>query len=243
MLLEWKSCNCTDTTINSQFEALEQSVIQLLSEEIKRPGPVTKRLSMPMQQLIALNRGFYAVDLYLRRQSSVLREGIKELHVSEEPLFYVRQGINLFWFMFHHYFYFPYIKVSTMIVNTILEMCKEFSEQIDYYPLILQWSFRELNVLISLVRRHVLEAAPTMTVLAHTWRILTGKCALLAASGIDLSFEVNRLATPSLQAALDNNFRNIIESHRLRIAVRTYLFYTWTLLTFNVYRTMGDLSI
>jgi len=115
------------------------------------------------------------------RRSAALRETVRELQVSEEPLFYVR-------------------KLSTIIVNDIVEVRKEFLGQTDYYPLILQWSSREMSILILLVRRHVIDVSPTITVLAHTWRILMGKCQILASNGIDLIFEVNSLASSSLKS-------------------------------------------
>jgi hypothetical protein len=37
--------------------------------------------------------------------------------------------------------------------------------------------------------------------------------------GLDLSFEVNRLAAPSLKSALKTNFENILESIKLRNSV------------------------
>jgi hypothetical protein len=46
-----------------------------------------------------------------------------------------------------------------------------------------------------------------------------GKCAQLIPIGLDLSFEVNRLAAPSLKSALQTNFENILESIKLRNSV------------------------
>lgn len=64
-----------------------------------------------------------------------------------------------------------------------------------------------------------LQVAPTIAVLAHTWRILMSHCKSLCAIGIDLSFEVHHLLVPSLMSAIETNFDNIIESIRLRISV------------------------
>ncbi|KAL3084942.1 hypothetical protein niasHS_010011 [Heterodera schachtii] len=200
MLLEWKSCQCKDASLNAKFAAIEKQVVELLTEDIKRPGSLhgsPRTLSQPIQQLIALGRTVYAVELYLRCRSVALRAAARELTISEEPLSYVRQ-------------------VSGLFVNDILEVCQELSPHRDQLCQVLTWSSRELSVLLSLIRRHVIEVAPTMAVLTHTWRILMSKCAQLVPIGLDLSFEVNRLAAPSLKNALEANFGNILDSIRLR---------------------------
>lgn len=70
----------------------------MLSDEIRRPralhGGAKAVLSKPVNLLTSLNRGLYAVDLYLKRRSSALRAAARELTVSEEPLSYVREGIT-----------------------------------------------------------------------------------------------------------------------------------------------------
>uniref|UniRef100_A0A914HD47 Exocyst component Exo84 C-terminal domain-containing protein n=1 Tax=Globodera rostochiensis TaxID=31243 RepID=A0A914HD47_GLORO len=201
MLLEWKSCQCNDSALNAKFGVIEKQVVELLTEDIKRPGGALhgtpRTLSQPFQQLIALGRTVYAVELYLRCRSVMLRAAARELVVSEEPLSYVRQ-------------------VSGLFVNDILEVCQELAPHRDQLCQVLTWSSRELSVLLSLIRRHVIEVAPTMAVLTHAWRILMSKCAQLVPIGLDLSFEVNRLAAPSLKSALETNFANILDSIRLR---------------------------
>lgn len=104
-----------------------------------------------------MGRGVYAVDLYLRRRGTFLRMSTSEL-VSEEPLSYVRQSklnykkkifckktINL-----------SYL-VSTLFVNEIIDVANEFHNQRQHYCLVLQWSSSELSILLSMIRRHVIE--------------------------------------------------------------------------------------
>ncbi|KAH7728570.1 Protein EXOC-8 a [Aphelenchoides avenae] len=201
MLSEWKSVKCMDAGINAKFAALEKIVVDMLTNEVRRPGALhggARALSRPLALLTALGKATYATDIYLKRRSTSLRASARELTISEEPLSYVKQ-------------------VSSLFINEILDVCKEFSAQTQNYCLVLQWSSSELSVLLSLVRRHVVEVAPTMAVLAHAWRILVGQCDRLVPAGIDLSFEVHRLLAPSLTTALETNFANIIDSVRLRI--------------------------
>lgn len=108
-------------------------------------------------------------------------------------------------------------------MNEIIEVAEEFKNQPKCYCLVLQWSSAELSLLLSLIRRNVIEVAPTMAVLARTWGILLTQCDKLADLGIDLIFEVHRLLSPALKTALTTNFNNIIESIRLRISV-SFLF-------------------
>lgn len=200
MLLEWKSCSDgIDPAINAKFVAIEKQVVKMLTEDLKRSGAWhgSQSLSQPIQQLIALGRIPYAIELYLRRRSAMLRTLSREFTVTEEPLSYVRQ-------------------VSGLFINDIIEVCSELSQYRAQLCLVLAWSSRELNVLLSLIRRHVIEVAPTMAVLTNAWRILIGKCSRLTAIGLDLSFEINRLAAPSLRNALKINFDNIFESIKLR---------------------------
>uniref|UniRef100_A0A914E4H4 Exocyst component Exo84 C-terminal domain-containing protein n=1 Tax=Acrobeloides nanus TaxID=290746 RepID=A0A914E4H4_9BILA len=203
MILEWKSCDCKDPAINAKFASLEQTVVKMLSEEIRRPralhGGAKAVLSRPLNLLKNLDRETYAVDLYLKRRSSALRAAARELTVSEEPLSYVRQASKLF-------------------VNEIVEVADEFKNQPKCYCLVLQWCSGELSLLLSLVRRNVIEVAPTMAVCVRTWCILLTQCDKLTVIGLDLSFEVHRLLAPALKTALTTNFTNIIESMRLRIS-------------------------
>jgi hypothetical protein len=63
-----------------------------------------------------------------------------------------------------------------------------------------------------------------MAVLSRTWNILVGECDRLTMSGIDLTFEINRLLASSLRTALETNFTNIFESIRLRTQVSYVIF-------------------
>uniref|UniRef100_A0A915N0A6 Exocyst complex component 8 n=1 Tax=Meloidogyne javanica TaxID=6303 RepID=A0A915N0A6_MELJA len=177
-----------------------EEVVQILTDDLKRFSSVyggSKVLAQPLQQLIALGRSTYAIELYLKKRSAVLRTAARELIISEEPLSYVRQ-------------------VSGLFINDIVEVCTELSIYPKQLCLIIAWSSRELGILLSLIRKNVIEVAPTMAVLTNTWRILVGKCSHLSYIGLDLSFEINRLAAPSLRTALQANFDNILESIKLR---------------------------
>ncbi|KAI6222041.1 Exocyst complex component 8 [Aphelenchoides besseyi] len=199
MLSEWKQCGCKDVELNSKFTEVEKEVVRMLSDDIRRPHHGGARaLSKPLSLLKQLNRATYATDLYLKRRSTFLSAKARELTISEDPLSYVRQ-------------------VAKMFVNEILDVLNEFKTQPTEYCLVQQWSCGEMSLLLSLIRRHVIEVAPTMAVLARTWSILLVECDRLADAGIDLSFEVHRLLAPSLRTALETNFANIIESIRLRI--------------------------
>jgi len=139
------------------------------------------------------------MDLFLKRRSKALRHAADELAVSEEPLSYVKQ-------------------ISATFVNGILDVTKGTLNQQKSLCQILQFASSELKLLLNLIRRNVVEVAPTMAVLAHTWRILMDQCRRLAEAGLDLTFEVHRLLAPSLQSALESNFANIFESVKLRIS-------------------------
>lgn len=78
------------------------------------------------------------MDLYLKRRSTCLNTKARELTISEDPLSYVRQ-------------------VSTLFINEILDVVEEFVQQKEKYCLILQWSSSEIFLLLSLIRRHVIE--------------------------------------------------------------------------------------
>lgn len=143
MLNEWKQCACTDTDLNSRFSALEKIVVKMLSDEVRRPGALhggARALSKPLNLLKQLNRATYAMDLYLKRRSTFLSGRARELTISEDPLFYVRQ-------------------VSTLFVNEILDVSNEFSQQQDKFCLVLHWSCSELCLLLSLIKRHVIEVS------------------------------------------------------------------------------------
>lgn len=42
-------------------------------------------------------------------------------------------------------------------MNEILDVANEFSDQRQHYCLVLQWSSGELSILLSMIRRHVIE--------------------------------------------------------------------------------------
>ncbi|CAD5206066.1 unnamed protein product [Bursaphelenchus okinawaensis] len=201
LLMETKTAKCTDPELKARIGAYEKQIIKTLSDEIKRPGALhggAKALHRPLTLLKSLGRSTYAIDLYLKRRSSALSQRAREFTISEEPLSYVRH-------------------VSTVFISAILEVITEFKKEKEDYCLVVQWACSELSLLLSLIRRHVLEVAPTMAVLTNAWRILAGELEILRYEGLDLSFEVNRLLAPSLRTALESNFTNIIESTRLRI--------------------------
>uniref|UniRef100_A0A915PWW9 Exocyst complex component 8 n=1 Tax=Setaria digitata TaxID=48799 RepID=A0A915PWW9_9BILA len=173
-----------------------------MEHAVRRPGALhggPRAVRKAINLLTVLGRASQAVDLYLRKRSTVLRTTTRELTMSEEPLSYVRQ-------------------LSQQFLDVISDVVKEFSMQPEHFSLILHWCSGELSVMLSLIRRHVIAVAPTMAVLAHTWRILMTHCDSLVAVGVDLSFEVHRLLAPSLKIAVETNFANIIESVRLRVA-------------------------
>lgn len=98
MLLEWKSCDCQDATINAKFTTLERTIVKMLSDEVKQPGALhggSRALSKPISLLISLNQPVYAMELYLKRRREDLRGQARELTISEEPLSYVRQSAFL----------------------------------------------------------------------------------------------------------------------------------------------------
>ncbi|EJD74379.1 hypothetical protein LOAG_18298 [Loa loa] len=216
LITEWRSCNTREAAIDAQLTLRETQIVQLLSEEasdsetfqilseklVRRPGALhggPRAVKKAINLLTMLGRASQAVDLYLRKRSTVLRATTRELTMSEEPLSYVRQ-------------------LSQQFLDVISDVVKEFLMQPGHFSLILHWCSAELSVMLSLIRRHVIEVAPTMAVLAHTWRILMVHCDNLIAVGVDLSFEVHRLLAPSLKIAVETNFTNIIESIRLRVS-------------------------
>ncbi|KAI6234482.1 Exocyst complex component 8 [Aphelenchoides fujianensis] len=190
MLLEWKQVGCTNPKLNAQFMEVEKDVVRLLSDDVRRPGALhggARSLSKPLNLLKQLNRATYATGL---RRSTFLSAKARELTISEDPLSYVRH-------------------VGSLFVNEILDVLNGFLGQ--------RSDCGELSLLLSLIRRHVVEVAPTIAVLARTWSILLNECERLTEAGIDLSFEVHRLLAPSLRTALETNFTNILETIRLRI--------------------------
>uniref|UniRef100_A0A914XW95 Exocyst component Exo84 C-terminal domain-containing protein n=1 Tax=Panagrolaimus superbus TaxID=310955 RepID=A0A914XW95_9BILA len=202
MINDFKGVNCKDSVVNSKWAAIERTVVKMLSDEIRSPGALhggSKVIQRNMDLLCSLNRATYAMDLFLKRRSKALRQAASELAVSEEPLSYVKQ-------------------VSALFVNGILDVASGAKSQPKNLCLMLQFASSEMKLLLNLVRRNVIEVAPTIAVLAHTWRILDQQCQKLSEAGLDLSFEVHRLLAPSLQTALETNFSNIFESVCLRIS-------------------------
>uniref|UniRef100_A0AC35TYL8 Exocyst complex component 8 n=1 Tax=Rhabditophanes sp. KR3021 TaxID=114890 RepID=A0AC35TYL8_9BILA len=207
-ILEWKNENCKNEEINAQFKVLENRLVQSLSEDIKKCGPSgLQKIKKYISFLTSLDRGTYAIDLYLKRRSGILRANARELQVSEEPLSYVK-------------------KLCTLFITDIGNLAKEFEKQSEHFCLIIQWCSGELSLLLSLIRRSVIETAPTMAVLAHTWNILLSQCNILVNLGMDLEFEVQRLLGPALRSALESNFSNILESMRLRISEEKWKMYS-----------------
>uniref|UniRef100_A0A0R3RQK9 Exocyst complex component 8 n=1 Tax=Elaeophora elaphi TaxID=1147741 RepID=A0A0R3RQK9_9BILA len=195
LIMEWKSCNTREAAVDAQLALRETQIV-------RRPGALhggPRAIKKAINLLTILGRASHAVDLYLRKRSTVLRTTTRELTMSEEPLSYVRQ-------------------LSQQFLDVISDVVKEFMMQPEHFSLILHWCSGELSVMLSLIRRHVIEVAPTMAVVAHTWRILMTHCHSLTAVGVDLSFEVHRLLAPSLKIAIETNFTNIIESIRLRVS-------------------------
>ncbi|CEF64498.1 Exocyst complex component 8 [Strongyloides ratti] len=208
MILEWKNTKCRDPEINSQLQACERKLVQILSNDIRsgalHGGPKAVRKNINL--LTSLGRKTQAVDLYLKRRSGILRGNARDLQVSEEPLSYVK-------------------KLCSLFITDIMSVANESFNQ-PQYALVLQWCSGELSLLLSLIRRHVIEVAPTMAVCAHTWRILINQCDKLVNIGLDLSFEINRLLIPSLKEALTSNFGNILESIKLRISEEKWKMYS-----------------
>lgn len=202
LIHEWKQCSSKDPGIDAQLKIRENQIVQLLSEDVRRPGAVhggPRAMKKARTLLSQLGRGTYAMDLYLRRRSALQRAAVKDIAVSEEPLSYVRQ-------------------LCTLFAAAVTDVASELHSQPQYYCQVLQWCSGELSVLLSLVRRHVIEVAPAMTVLAFTWGILMKTMEELTTMGIQLTFEVHRLLGPALESAIETNFGNIMHGVKLRMA-------------------------
>ncbi|VDO32644.1 unnamed protein product [Haemonchus placei] len=202
LIHEWKQCTTKDPNIDAQMKIRENQIVQLLSDDVRRPGAVhggPRAMKKARTLLSQLGRGTYAMDLYLRRRSALQRAAVKDIAVSEEPLSYVRQ-------------------LCTLFSAAVTDVASEFHSQPQYYCQVLQWCSGELSILLSLVRRHVIEVAPAMTVLAFTWGILMKTMDELTSMGVQLTFEVHRLLAPALEAAIETNFNNIMHGVKLRMA-------------------------
>uniref|UniRef100_A0A0K0DDU7 Exocyst complex component 8 n=1 Tax=Angiostrongylus cantonensis TaxID=6313 RepID=A0A0K0DDU7_ANGCA len=196
---EWKQCSTKDPNIDAQLKIRENQVG--VRDDVRRPGAVhggPRAMKKARTLLAQLGRGTYAIDLYLRRRSALQRAAVKDIAVSEEPLSYVRQ-------------------LCTLFSAAVTDVASEFHSQPQYYCQVLQWCSGELSLLLSLVRRHVIEIAPAMTVLAFAWGILMETMDELTAMGIQLTFEVHRLLAPALESAIETNFNNIMQGIKLRI--------------------------
>ncbi|CAJ0594021.1 unnamed protein product [Cylicocyclus nassatus] len=201
LIHEWRQCPTKDSNIDAQLKIRENQIVQLLSDDVRRPGAIhggPRAMKKARTLLTQLGRGTYAMDLYLRRRSALQRAAVKDIAVSEEPLSYVRQ-------------------LCTLFSGAVTDVASEFHSQPQYYCQVLQWCSGELSMLLSLVRRHVIEVAPAMTVLAFTWGILMKTMDELTAMGVQLTFEVHRLLAPALEAAIETNFSNIMQGIKLRM--------------------------
>ncbi|WKX92216.1 hypothetical protein Q1695_010332 [Nippostrongylus brasiliensis] len=210
LIHEWKQCSTKDANIDAQLKIRENQIVQLLSDDVRRPGAVhggPRAMKKARTLLSQLGRGTYAMDLYLRRRSALQRAAVKDIAVSEEPLSYVRQ-------------------LCTLFSAAVTDVASEFHSQPQYYCQVLQWCSGELSILLSLVRRHVIEVAPAMTVLAFTWGILMKTMDELTTMGVQLTFEVHRLLGPALEAAIETNFSNIMHGVKLRMAEERWRPYT-----------------
>ena len=149
MINDFKGVHCKDPNVNAKWVAVERAVVKMLSDEIRSPGALhggSQVLKRNMELLSQLNRATYAMDLFLKRRSKALRQASNELAVSEEPLSYVKQVSNLF-------------------VNGILDVAHGVRDQPKNLCLMLQFASSELKILLNLVRRNVVEVAPTMAVI------------------------------------------------------------------------------
>uniref|UniRef100_A0A183GJR3 Exo84_C domain-containing protein n=1 Tax=Heligmosomoides polygyrus TaxID=6339 RepID=A0A183GJR3_HELPZ len=165
LIHEWKQCSSKDPGIDCRWN-------EGTLDDVRRPGAVhggPRAMKKARTLLSQLGRGTYAMDLYLRRRSALQRAAVKDIAVSEEPLSYVRQ-------------------LCTLFAAAVTDVASELHSQPQYYCQVLQWCSGELSVLLSLVRRHVIEVAPAMTVLAFTWGILMKTMEELTTMGIQLTF-------------------------------------------------------
>ncbi|CAD6184543.1 unnamed protein product [Caenorhabditis auriculariae] len=202
LIHEWRLCVTKDAVIDAQLQMRENQIVQLLSEDVSRPGAIhggPRAMKKARTLLTQLGRGTYATDVYLRRRSAMQRAALRDVTVSEEPISYVRQLCGLY-------------------SNSVADIANEYRSQPQYYCQVLQWCSYELSTLLALIKRHVIEVAPTMAVLAYTWKYLMQTMHELTTIGVHLSFEVYRLLGNCLQLALKTNFDNIMQGMRMRIA-------------------------
>ncbi|CAI5438429.1 unnamed protein product [Caenorhabditis angaria] len=202
LIHEWKQCSTKDAVIDVQLQMRENQIVQLLSEDVSRPGAIhggPRAMKKARTLLTQLGRGTYATDVYLRRRSAIQRTAMRDVTVSEEPISYVRQ-------------------LCAIYSNAVNDISNEYRSMPQYYCQVLQWCSYELSTLLTLIRRHVIEVAPAIAVLAYTWKYVMTTMDELTAIGVHLNFEVNRLLGIPLEKSLQSNFENIIEAVKMRIS-------------------------
>ncbi|EFO83779.1 CRE-EXOC-8 protein [Caenorhabditis remanei] len=202
LIHEWKQCPTKDAVIDIQLQMRENTIVQLLSDDVSRPGAVhggPRAMKKARTLLTQLGRGTYATDVYLRRRSAMQRNAMRDVTVSEEPISYVKQ-------------------LCTLYGNAVSDIANEFRSMPQYYCQVLQWCSYELSTLLNLIRRHVIEVAPAIAVIAYTWKNVMHTMEDLTAIGVHLNFEVNRLLSTPLERALQGNFENICDAVKMRIS-------------------------
>ncbi|CAL2027513.1 unnamed protein product [Caenorhabditis brenneri] len=202
LIHEWKQCPTKDAVIDIQLQMRENTIVQLLSDDVSRPGAVhggPRAMKKARTLLTQLGRGTYATDVYLRRRSAMQRNAMRDVTVSEEPISYVKQ-------------------LCTLYGNAVSDIANEFRSMPQYYCQVLQWCSYELSTLLNLIRRHVIEVAPAIAVIAYTWKNVMHTMEDLTAIGVHLNFEVNRLLGTPLEKALQGNFENICDAVKMRIS-------------------------
>ncbi|KAF8367628.1 exoc-8 [Pristionchus pacificus] len=201
LIREWKEYRGKDAAVDTQMVLRENQVVKLLSDSVRLPagahgGP--KAMTRARTLLASLGRGTYAVDLYLQRRSTMLRNAYKDVTVTEEPLTHVRALCAL------------YSTAAADILN-------DFGTEPAHFCQVLQFCSKEMSTLLTLVRKHVIEVVPTMKILSRTWTILSKVCDDMTAFGAQLTFEMHRLLSPAVAEALEDNFARLIHTFRLRM--------------------------
>ncbi|CAI2292697.1 unnamed protein product [Caenorhabditis sp. 36 PRJEB53466] len=188
LIHEWKQCSTKDTVLDIQLQMRENQIVQLLCEDVSRPGAVhggPRAMKKARTLLTLLGCGTYATDVYLRRR--------------KEPISYVRQLCNIYG-------------------SAVSDIANEYRSMPQFYCQVLQWCSCELSTLLTLIRRHVIEVAPAIAVIAYTWKHVMHTMDDLTAIGVHLNFEVNRLLSTPLEKALQGNFENICDAIKMRIS-------------------------
>ncbi|KAK5969367.1 hypothetical protein GCK32_015626, partial [Trichostrongylus colubriformis] len=84
LIHEWKQCSTKDPNTDAQLKIRENQIVQLLSDDVRRPGAVhggPRAMKKARTLLSQLGRGTYAMDLYLRRRSALQRAAVKDIAV------------------------------------------------------------------------------------------------------------------------------------------------------------------